>query len=197
LYRAVTGIAPHDAVDRSNAILKSGKDFNVPAIQIGKGKYSERFLKAIDHAIQFRHEDRPQTISAWRSEFDPLKATVKLTKKIPPTQTLNVGTAKTIKKKLGLSNVSILTIILMSIVTAYFLGTKANYPAPNEVEDVSSQERDIAENTSPEERGVSEEEIRDMIYSAEDDFNQGRLIEPEGENALDRYAAVLELEPDN
>lgn len=70
LYRAVAGMAPMDAVDRSRAILKGDRDIFVSAKEIGKGRYSERFLLAIDHALKFKEEDRPQTISAWKSEFD-------------------------------------------------------------------------------------------------------------------------------
>ncbi|OGT74517.1 MAG: hypothetical protein A2W76_09070 [Gammaproteobacteria bacterium RIFCSPLOWO2_12_47_11] len=70
LYRAISGKAPMDAVDRSRAILKGEQDIFVPASQIGKGRYSERFLLAIDHALQFKEEDRPKTISAWKQEFD-------------------------------------------------------------------------------------------------------------------------------
>ncbi len=80
LYRAVAGVPPVDAVDRSNAILKSKGDPLVLAIAIGRGNYSERFLHAIDHALQFKEEDRPQTITAWKAEFDlpddPIKKAV-------------------------------------------------------------------------------------------------------------------------
>jgi len=47
LYRAVAGIAPMDAVDRSRAILKGDKDIFVFAAETGKGRYSERFLLII------------------------------------------------------------------------------------------------------------------------------------------------------
>jgi len=80
LYRAIAGMPPMDAVDRSNAILKSTSDKLISATEIGKGKYSERFLKAIDHALQFKEEDRPQTIKEWKNEFslpsDPIKEAV-------------------------------------------------------------------------------------------------------------------------
>ena len=75
-----------DAADRSNVILKTSIDTIVSAVEIGKGKYSERFLKAIDHAIQFRQEDRPQTIKDWKSEFelpeDPIKEAEVIEQKI-------------------------------------------------------------------------------------------------------------------
>jgi len=69
LYRSITGVSPQDAVDRSHAIINGSNDTNVSALELGKYKYSERFLRAIDHAIQFKMEGRPQTISEWILEF--------------------------------------------------------------------------------------------------------------------------------
>ncbi|MBI2994470.1 MAG: serine/threonine protein kinase [Gammaproteobacteria bacterium] len=69
LYRAVSGRPPMDAVDRSEAILKAHKDTLVPASTIGVGRYSQRFLAAINHALAFNPEDRPQSIAAWHAEF--------------------------------------------------------------------------------------------------------------------------------
>jgi TPR repeat protein len=74
LYRAIAGVPPTDAVDRSAAISHTSKDTYVPAIEIGKNKYSDSLLQAIDHALQFRQQDRPQSISEWKLEFaDPRK----------------------------------------------------------------------------------------------------------------------------
>ena len=69
LYRAVSGRAPMDAVDRSKSMLEGTKDTIVTAEEIGRGLYSERFLKAIDHAIKFKPKDRPQSITEWKREF--------------------------------------------------------------------------------------------------------------------------------
>jgi len=69
LYRAVTGVAPLDALDRSKAILEASHDTVVSAAEIGRGKYSERFLNAIDYAIRFRIQDRPQSLAEWKREF--------------------------------------------------------------------------------------------------------------------------------
>ncbi len=38
-----------------------------PAVEIGKGKYSEEFLKAIDWALKVQPEDRPRDINEFRS----------------------------------------------------------------------------------------------------------------------------------
>lgn len=70
LYRAITGRAPLDAVDRSKSILDGSEDTFRSAMKVGVGHYTEQFLYAIDHAINFKPADRPQNISEWRCEFD-------------------------------------------------------------------------------------------------------------------------------
>jgi serine/threonine protein kinase len=70
LYRAVTGIGPTDAMDRSEALLHTNKDVYVPASRIAGDNYSEEFLAAIDHALLFKTDERPQSIDEWREELD-------------------------------------------------------------------------------------------------------------------------------
>jgi serine/threonine protein kinase len=69
LYRAVTGKGPVDALTRAGAILKGHKDVLIPASMAGAGRYSERFLEAIDRALTFQPEARPQSIAEWRVMF--------------------------------------------------------------------------------------------------------------------------------
>ena len=69
LYRAVTGISPPDSMDRSEAILHTGKDIFVSASEIATGKYSTEFLLAIDRAMAFKTDERPQSIAEWRDIF--------------------------------------------------------------------------------------------------------------------------------
>lgn len=40
-----------------------------PAVEVGKGVYDARFLKAIDWATQVNEEERPQSIAEWREAF--------------------------------------------------------------------------------------------------------------------------------
>jgi hypothetical protein len=68
-YRAIAGVAPMDAIARSKGILGSTRELLVPATVIGAGRYSERLLKAIDHALAFAEKDRPATIDEWRKEL--------------------------------------------------------------------------------------------------------------------------------
>lgn len=69
LYRAVTGTSLTNAVDRSKLILNNHEDSYNTAMSEGKGRYSPQFLAAIDIAIAFKPEDRPQNISEWLSYF--------------------------------------------------------------------------------------------------------------------------------
>ncbi|MCG8379661.1 MAG: protein kinase, partial [Proteobacteria bacterium] len=70
MYRAISGIPPVDAVDRSAAIAQIENDTYVSILEIAKEGYSEDFLKGIDYALQFRQQDRPQSMSDWIATFD-------------------------------------------------------------------------------------------------------------------------------
>jgi len=51
MYRAISGIMPMDAIDRSEAILKAERDIFVSVGEIGHGRYSPEFMRALDHAL--------------------------------------------------------------------------------------------------------------------------------------------------
>jgi len=70
LYRAITGISPTTAIDRSEMIMNGINDDFKSLSALMKGRYSDSFLAAIDHALAFNAEDRPKTITEWRAEFD-------------------------------------------------------------------------------------------------------------------------------
>ena len=71
MYRAVAGVPPMDAVDRSEGLLKNAVDPIVPVSEIGAGRYSRRFLDAIDQAIRFDEKARPQSAQEWLAMFEP------------------------------------------------------------------------------------------------------------------------------
>ena len=71
LYRAVTGKKPMDAVYRSRALIEDNQEPLESASKLGQGRYSTRLLQAIDHAIQFRPSERPQSLAEWRNELQP------------------------------------------------------------------------------------------------------------------------------
>jgi TPR repeat protein len=69
LYRCVAGVPPSDAIDRSSSISLASRDTYVSATEFGQGQYSEGLLKAIDYAMQFNLQDRPQNITDWQLVF--------------------------------------------------------------------------------------------------------------------------------
>jgi serine/threonine protein kinase/TPR repeat protein len=68
MYRAITGGAPMDAVERSRGLLHGDDEF-VSGSEAGKGHYSAALLQAVDHALAFKPQDRPQTLTDWRREL--------------------------------------------------------------------------------------------------------------------------------
>jgi len=62
-YRCIAGHRPDDAVDRMR------NDTMAPASQLGKGRYSEAFLAAVDWALKVHAFERPQSIAEWRNGF--------------------------------------------------------------------------------------------------------------------------------
>ena len=70
LYRAVTGAIPAQATARAEAVVHGGSDPHAPASECAAGLYSVGLLSAIDWALQFRSQDRPQSIDDWRRAFE-------------------------------------------------------------------------------------------------------------------------------
>lgn len=70
LFRAMTGKSPADAVDRSEAISHGTADVLTRLTSVAAGRYSESFIRAVEHALAFRAQDRPQSIADWCREFE-------------------------------------------------------------------------------------------------------------------------------
>lgn len=68
-YRAIAGNAPADALERIKGVLGSVREVLKPAMEVGRGRYSTRLLKAIDHGLELSEKDRPQSIAEWRREI--------------------------------------------------------------------------------------------------------------------------------
>ena len=65
LYHAVSGSDPIDSTRRASALFNGGRDPLLPATLVGKGRYDDAFLRAIDWALAFRVADRPQALGDW------------------------------------------------------------------------------------------------------------------------------------
>ena len=221
LYRAIAGVAPMDAVDRSRLILKGGKDTFVSALEIGKGRYSERFLRAIDHALQFREEDRPQSISEWKQEFSPgaqAGSEIKSKRTLPPEkqaterasdivlQRPRAGEAARkpsagvpIKTSSWLGKVSLTLLLLVAVAGLAWLYRDE---LMMQAEQFAQRQAEITTAKTETERARQTEQDRDvkiqtLLTEAKADFEALRLTQPENDNALDGYSKVLELDPQN
>ena len=171
LYRAVTGVGPMDAVDRSKSILQNSTDSIVTALEIAKGQYSERFLAAIDHAMKFKSEERPQTVSAWKREFelpnDPIRIANEIEQQVTQPGTQVPPRKKTFKKP---GKVSAIFLILL-----LFLGAGVYFQ-----ESMLNQVQLWQQN----------DEIESLLTAAQAE-------QPAGDKALANYRRVLQLQPDN
>ncbi|MEO5330662.1 MAG: SUMF1/EgtB/PvdO family nonheme iron enzyme [Magnetococcus sp. YQC-5] len=69
LYFAIAGKRPSPATARIVAISSREQDPLPSLLQLGKGKYQEHFLLAIEHAMAMLEKDRPQTVAEWKREL--------------------------------------------------------------------------------------------------------------------------------
>ncbi len=84
LYRCIAGVAPPDALERSQNIILASNEILVPAGQAGGPRYSESLLRAIDHALSLNPPKRPQSIPSWRREFSSSPEPLELPVEEPP-----------------------------------------------------------------------------------------------------------------
>jgi len=224
MFRGITGVPPMDAVDRSRVILKGGRDTFVPALEIGRGLYSDRFLRAIDHALQFREEDRPQTISEWKQEFPPAGHPVPAAKRGSPISPEKLATERApdtflerpqtkvtprapysepSRWPLSRSVTAALAILLLVAVAGVawiYRGAPSDLVTQVKPYDQGQQGQKVAKvdaghtRESEQERSVK---IQSLLTGAQADFEALRLTQPENDNALQGYRKVLELEPKN
>lgn len=96
-YEVMTGNMPEAAIDRSVTISDNAGDNLISASMMCKGRYSEKILAAVDHALAFNAQERPQNIGEWRKEFGVDQSQLD-TLKIPPQQLAAVaGDMATVK----------------------------------------------------------------------------------------------------
>jgi len=167
-----------DAIDRSKLILQTSKDTLVTATEIAKGRYSERFLAAIDHALMFKSEDRPQTVAEWRKEFDlpadPIKEAITIEQQVTQLEATALARQQD-KKLIPLMMIAFFAALISLVATIYF----------NEEINQIIQSIDIVSG------GQNENvEIESLLTAAQTE-------QPAGNRALANYRRVLQLQPNN
>jgi len=75
LYAGATGSAPVDSMQRNAAFTDNKDDVYKSLVNIIGDKYSEHFLRAIDHALEFNARERPQNLSEWGDSLCRIKPT--------------------------------------------------------------------------------------------------------------------------
>lgn len=65
LYYCITGKKPADALKRGAGLIKQGFDVYQPLSNMSAAPYSSHFLRAVDHALMFHADARPQTALTW------------------------------------------------------------------------------------------------------------------------------------
>ncbi len=65
-YHMITGRKPVEAMARASQLMNGGADPYEALANIKKGEYSASFLQAIDIALCFKIEDRPQSAAEWK-----------------------------------------------------------------------------------------------------------------------------------
>ncbi|MBI4005221.1 MAG: serine/threonine protein kinase, partial [Gammaproteobacteria bacterium] len=243
MYRSVTGISPADSMDRSEAILHTDKDIFVPAAEIAKDQYSKNFLAAIDHALAFKPEDRPQTITAWRREFDSISVKSKVPEKLDQALTMkptseaetvavmaktarikkesNItaeaveqpssfervidNTYRVIKKLLKWGLIILGILVLLAVLTNISrkkdeVMTGASSPEVTEpVIDSTTEIEPVVQPPDEAAKTAEEQEriIEQLLADAKADITALRLSSPAGNNAVEKYRKVLNLDPGN
>ena len=227
MYRAVTGIGPIDAMDRSEALLHTDKDVYVPASKIAHDNYSEEFLEAIDHALMFKTDDRPQSIGEWRKELDTgivdvYTGSEAATVAINPAsvtdddQTTDEKTVlldaeekpggKDKKKPRSLLArlikwLAILFAILLVLAILSDDEKKKNAVEPETTDNQAGSNKagDVPVATDKDISNVDSESqiINDLLDGARANIGELRLTSPLGNNAYEKYQTVLNLDPDN
>ncbi len=247
LYRSIVGRSPADAMDRSEAILHSANDPYVNVSEIKPQGYSDAFIAAIDHALAFKPEQRPQSVSQWNAElngtatidqadietvFDPASGVIPASVDNADVATQKLSTNKTSdevestieeKKKKPSILRRLIKYTLIAFAVLFVLGilsddkqdsqnelaesdavdektsTESIYPAEDDasVDHDSIEAESVVEPPafSPEE--ILQQQVEKLLNDAEEDIQALRLTKPAGNNAIEKFETVLNLQPDN
>jgi serine/threonine protein kinase len=205
LYRVVAGEGPVDALTRVNSVLDKTPDPLKPAAEVGAGKYSERFLAAIDAAMCFDVQDRPQDVTAWRGMFPEGG-------QLPDMQGVsnaNLAWAEWESRQSGKSpsrltglrgdariqHQRVTRFAWLGAAAAIALGVGGLWYF---IQELAGPERPpIARIVNSPPSSARDDDIGELLRAAAADVEALRLTAPAGDNAFERYQQVLTLEPDN
>jgi serine/threonine protein kinase len=205
LYRVINGEGPVDALTRVNSVLDKTPDPLKPATEVGEGKYSHRFLEAIDEAMRFDVQARPQDVAAWRAMFPEGG-------ELPDMQGISNAdlawaeweSRNSVKSPSRLTGLRGQARVKLRRISAYaWLGTGVALALGAVslwyfMQKLSAPERPpIARIVATPPNSARNDEIGALMRAAAADVEALRLTAPAGDNAFERYQQVLALEPGN
>ena len=197
-YRALTGQMVDEAIDRMH------DDALIPLSEHSAGRASREFLSAIDHALSVYEKERPQSVSAWRAELGG-------TTSMPPTSHEPTHRAEPEQRRPpepeppGGKPRRVWPRVLLCLfvgICGYWVYQWQLEP-PSEI--VRQAQKDSQEQQDSQEQKDSqaqrprqldqEAQISALLSGAKADLSANRLTSPAGNNAWEKYQAVLKLAP--
>jgi serine/threonine protein kinase len=209
VYRVISGEGPVDALTRVNSKLDNSPDPLTAAVDIGAGKYSRQFLEAIDAALRFDIQDRPQDVAQWRGMFPEGG-------QLPDMQgasNANLAwaewesrhSAKSPSQLTGLRGKpgdaskapwrSVPRVVWLAATAAVLLGATVALYLFEEL--AEPEQAPIVRIVALAPSSARDDAIGELVRGAAEDIDALRLTTPTGQNAFERYQQVLTLEPDN
>lgn len=173
LYYAISGKTPVGPTGRLAALVTKKPDPLTSAMEVGAGRYSDSFLQAIDSALSFKPDDRPQDLSEWRGAFgEDLPEIQSLTQAKPvdpetakPERSARRSRRRTVWRALGKR-----TLVTVAAVLSITLAGSWLF-------------RDYQQRS----------ELEELLTRADSEFDSGALID----GALPLYRQVLGSAPNN
>lgn len=133
MYKALFGRSPLDAVSRAEERVAGRPDPYMSAVTVGGDEYSPQLLQAIDRALAFLPNERPQTIDEWLAFFpgaetrlpileDSEAQTLKVSAPVEqPAGASEVGSTPDVGLKLAVTRFIVFGMLTLWVFTAYVL----------------------------------------------------------------------------
>ena len=210
--RAMTGKAPEESSDRIQ------KDTLEPLEESCRGQGSPEFLRALDWALRVRLEDRPQSLSQWRAALDGVREPGQ---RQEPREAKPVPSPAVEPKRRWVGKLAAGLLSALIVAGGGYFGWH-EWEAQKMGEEqrlVLEEQRKAAEEkrrlTELEAQGKAAEEkrrlaeleaqdkdalevqVKQLLAGALADLSARRLTRPAGNNAWEKYQAVLSLSPGN
>ena len=216
-YRALTGQMVDEAMDRMRG------DTLIPLSEHYAERASRAFLSAIDHALSVYEKDRPQSVSAWRAELEgegqpretnlretPRRAEPEPQKPLEPKPPGGKPRRVWPKVLFGVcvflclfAGIAVYRVYQGQLERQMAIFRQAGQELQTEIERLAGQELQTAKERQVEQDNRAEKprqsdreaQISALLSGAKADLSANRLTSPAGNNAWEKYQAVLKLAP--